>query len=285
MATEFWRQGKFSDRNNKIDFKDYYQTNKISDTYFSSLNEKLKNKEQENLNILVKNIYMYIFGITGNTTLNFLIPSQYSTIPETTFNNTILSYFLQIYGQDRVNKLMDTIETWLELNLISISEINSLFEYFLIQYKCLENKQIISMYSEEEINLINETLSENNDENEKEYIEKATEHLFSKNSKNYNESVSEICKAIEYTLQRILGEDKGTFGQLLNKLQNKKPEIKTHNAFKEAMKTLYGWASDRGSRHATQLFPNGASKEEAELFYFWGLAFIRYIKKISDVNI
>lgn len=152
-----------------------------------------------------------------------------------------------------------------------------------LNFIVLKNREIISKRTIEEIKIINEVL-ETKDLKEKRHIENATKHLFSENLKSYDESVTEICKAIEHMFQKILGVEKGTLGSLLSQIE-KKQNIKIHEAYKGALRKLYGWASDAGARHSNQLFPNGATKEEAELFYFWSISFIRYIKNITNYSI
>ena len=80
------------------------------------------------------------------------------------------------------------------------------------------------------------------------HLRRALELMSDRNSPDYRNSVKESISAVESFVMHVLGEDKGTLGQLIKKLED---EVGLHPALKTAFSNLYGYTSDEGGiRHA-----------------------------------
>lgn len=91
----------------------------------------------------------------------------------------------------------------------------------------------------------------------KKHLSKGIE-LFSKRpNPDYLNSIKEAISAVEALTRIITGKENATLGEVINSLN-------IHPALKEAVKKLYGWASDEGGiRHAEKSISSQINQEEA----------------------
>lgn len=109
--------------------------------------------------------------------------------------------------------------------------------------------------------------------------------LFSKRPvPDYENTIKEAISAVEAMCCIITEDKKATLGDTLKKLETK--GIKLHKALQNAMKNLYGYASDEsGIRHGSIDF-TGAKIEDAKFMLISCSAFVNYlIEKWTDNNL
>jgi hypothetical protein len=146
---------------------------------------------------------------------------------------------------------------------------NSILEKQLCAYR-LVNKQIAPITDEQELNAIDQAAS-NAPNAVKRHISRAIQLLSDRNSPDYPNSVKEAVSAIEALCQTVTGDDKGTLGKLLGRIEG------LHPAFKKALTSMYGFTSDaEGIRHALLDEPK-LSFTDAKFFLVQAAAFINYI--------
>ncbi|MCF8053656.1 MAG: hypothetical protein K9K75_00285 [Deltaproteobacteria bacterium] len=80
------------------------------------------------------------------------------------------------------------------------------------------------------------------------HLRRALELLSDRGSPDYRNSIKESISAVESFVAITTGQEKGTLGQLIKKLET---DIGLHPALKTAFSSLYGYTSDEGGiRHA-----------------------------------
>ena len=100
---------------------------------------------------------------------------------------------------------------------------------------------------------------------------RSLQYLSNREYPNYQDSIKASILAIEKLVKIVLGEDSGTLGQLIKKLN-------IHPALKEAFANLYGWTSDEdGVRHAKLRSPLSTGFEEARFMLVIACAFVNYV--------
>jgi len=145
--------------------------------------------------------------------------------------------------------------TW--LHEILISNINKIFEEEEVPYKIIDG-YVTPFISEVEIEEIEKALKiDDKYEPVKKHLSKAIE-LFSKRpNPDYPNSIKEAISAVE-SLVMIITNGKS------NKLSDLVEKLNIHKALKEAIKKLYGWASDEGGiRHGEKPTPSQIGQEDA----------------------
>ncbi|MBF0518546.1 MAG: hypothetical protein HQK92_02355 [Nitrospirae bacterium] len=116
----------------------------------------------------------------------------------------------------------------------------------------------------------------------KTHLHRSLELLSNRENPDYRNSMKEAISAVESLVKITVGDEKGTLGQLIKKLEDKKIEL--HSALKSALSNLYGYTSDEnGIRHA--LMESSTIRfEDAKFFLVICSAFINYIKAKDDVH-
>jgi hypothetical protein len=123
---------------------------------------------------------------------------------------------------------------------------NNLFEREVSAYRFLDGV-ITRITEKEEIESIEEALK-TRIEPVATHIRRSLELLSDRNDPDYRNSIKESISAVESLVARITGEESGTLGQLLKKIEL---ELGLHPALKTAFSNLYGYTSEEGGiRHA-----------------------------------
>ena len=115
----------------------------------------------------------------------------------------------------------------------------------------------------------------------KNHIQKSHARLFDRNNPDYQNSIKESISAVESIAREITGNHNGTLGELADKLPMQ------HNAFKNSIKTLYGFTSDaNGIRHGGSGEPLNVDKNTARFMLILCSAFVNYIisNEIQETN-
>ncbi len=139
---------------------------------------------------------------------------------------------------------------------------NRLFESENIGYRFV-NKLIVGITNEQEISAISEA-SNTVYSNASEHIRNAVMYLSETGERNYKKVISESLMALEALFANFTGDAKAdTLTKMINVIEQKK---KIHAALIEAIKKLYGFASDeRGVRHSGIKESNEVGFDEAKL--------------------
>jgi len=154
--------------------------------------------------------------------------------------------------------------------------INSILEKEACAFRFV-GKQIVPITDELELEAIDQAAS-NAPDAVKRHISRAIELLSDRNSPNYPNSVKEAVSAIEALCQTVTGDDKGTLGKLLGKIEG------LHPAFKAALSSMYGFTSDaEGIRHALLDEPT-LTFTDAKFFLVQAAGFINYISGKQSEN-
>lgn len=131
-------------------------------------------------------------------------------------------------------------------NLHFMTACNNILEKEMAAYRFVDGL-ITRIAAEEEIKAIEKAIDESEDLVSK-HLRRSLELLSNRSNPDYRNSIKESISAVERLAAHVTGEDKGTLGQLLKKLDE---HIKLHPALKTAFSSLYGYTSDEGGiRHA-----------------------------------
>ena len=116
----------------------------------------------------------------------------------------------------------------------------------------------------------------------RELLQKALLRLSDRLKPDYAKSVECSISAVESQCCIILGEEKVTLGDALNRLERQ--GVKMHSALKEAWKKLYGFTSnDAGIRHGS-ILPSDVDQDLAKFMLVACSAFVNYlISKAGDL--
>jgi AbiJ N-terminal domain 4 len=150
-----------------------------------------------------------------------------------------------------------------------VAGINSVLEKQLCGFRFV-SEQIAPITDGRELEAIDQAAS-NAPDAVKRHISRAVELLSDRDSPDYQNSVKEAISAIEALCQTVTGDNKGTLGKLLGKIDG------LHPAFKKALSSMYGFTSDaEGIRHALLDEPT-LTFTDAKFFLVQAAAFINYI--------
>lgn len=164
------------------------------------------------------------------------------------------------------NKVYDFIEFLISTNFININEqialveanakrscfrddVNEALEKELSAYRLITKGLFVPITDEIEINSVNESIDESdNYKNVHVHLCTALGLFSDRINPDYRNSVKESISAVEAVCKVITGDEHGTLGGMLKKLEGN--GILMHSAFKESINKLYGYTSDKnGIRH------------------------------------
>lgn len=128
-----------------------------------------------------------------------------------------------------------------------MSACNLLLEKEMSAYRFVDGK-ISTITDQQELEAI-ESAIEGEPDPVKTHLRASLEKMSDREAPDYRNSIKESISALEALVRRILSDDKGTLGDLLNKLDD--DHIELHPALKKAFSNLYGYTADEsGIRHA-----------------------------------
>ena len=104
------------------------------------------------------------------------------------------------------------------------------------------------------------------------HIQRSLDLLSSRKSPDYRNSIKESISAVESIVSSSLGDERGTLGQLLKKLDG------IHPALRSAFSSLYGYTSDEGGIRHALLESDSVTFEEAMFFLVSCSAFVNYVQ-------
>lgn len=134
--------------------------------------------------------------------------------------------------------------------------------------------QITKIVEEEEIKSIEKAIAESETLVTK-HLRRSLELLSDRSNPDFRNSVKESISAVERLASHTTGEEHGTLGQLLKKLEGR---VELHPALKNAFSSLYGWTSDdSGIRHALSV-KETADFEDAKFMLVTCSAFLNYVE-------
>lgn len=159
--------------------------------------------------------------------------------------------------------------------------VNSILERDISGYRYI-NGVFTDITSKEEIEMLEEALTDTDYPGVKAHLQRALELLSHRENPDYRNSIKESISAVESVCREITGNKKATLGDALKVIERMH---KLHPALKDAFSKLYGYTSDEsGIRHAMLDEPDLGSSE-AKFFLMTCTSFINYIKsKIDNPN-
>lgn len=164
-------------------------------------------------------------------------------------------------------------ENYQETNKKFMTACNRTLEKEMAAYRFVDGL-ITKIAEEEEIKAVEKAIDESESLVSK-HLRRSLELLSDRSNPDYRNSIKESISAVERLASQATGEEKGTLGQLLKRLESR---IELHHALKSAFSSMYGWTSDEGGiRHA--LTEKGtADFEDAKFMLVACSAFINYVE-------
>ncbi|WBG62202.1 AbiJ-NTD4 domain-containing protein [Pseudomonas citronellolis] len=154
-----------------------------------------------------------------------------------------------------------------------VNELNRILEKYVSAYRFVSSK-VVQITEGQEVDEIEEVISDAKGA-ERTHIQRALELLSDRENPDYRNSVKESISAVESLIQRILGDEKGTLGQMLKRLEEK---VGLHAALRSAFNNLYGYASDEGGIRHALIDSETVKFEDAKFFLVACSAFINLVK-------
>lgn len=173
-------------------------------------------------------------------------------------------------------KIYDFLEFLISTNFIDIQmgiyynknftsfskEINEALEFEGSAYR-LVGKIFTKISDPVEVEAVNKAISQNPYENARIHIRNAEKLLSDRVQPDYRNSIKESISAVEAVCKDITGDEKGTLGGAIKKLEDH--GIYMHEAFKSSINKMYGYTSDAsGIRHCLM---DGAAPDFADAKY------------------
>ena len=153
-------------------------------------------------------------------------------------------------------------------------EINRILEKELAGYRII-NGVVTDVTNEQEIEMLQEALTDEDFPNVKAHLQRALELLSDRRNPDYRNSIKESISAVESIAKEIAQKPKAELGEALKEIEKKG---KLHGAMKSAFLNLYGYTSDaNGIRHAMMDEPN-LTADDAKFFLLVCTSFINYLK-------
>lgn len=234
--------------------------------------------------VLTKNVDQSFRGLTQGATLYPLFVGMWheifkkpiDTIP-TYFDETSAN-FRQVFAGCSWHEAYDLIEFVAQnvpdaLRTGFVRACNSVLEREMSAYRIID-VTIVEITSESELEAIESAVAASEPfSGAQAHLRQAIRLLSDRKSPDYRNSVKESICAIESIVKELTGNEKGTFGALLGKLEK---SGSLHTALKSSFSSLYRYASDgKGIRHA-MLEQESVSHAEAKLMLVTCSAFINY---------
>lgn len=150
---------------------------------------------------------------------------------------------------------------------------NVALKKYMVGYRFV-NGILSRITSDEEIDSV-ESAIENAAISVKEQLSKALQDLSDREHPHYAKSVQCSISAVESQCCILLGEERVTLGDALNRLERQ--GVNMHSALKEAWKKLYGFTSDgAGIRHGS-IQPSEIDQDLAKFMLVACSAFVNYL--------
>ena len=160
-----------------------------------------------------------------------------------------------------------------ETNKEFMSSCNTALEKEMSAYRFVDGL-ITRIAEEEEVKAIEQAIEEGEQLVTK-HLRRSLELLSDRTNPDYRNSIKESISAVERLASHVTGENKGTLGQLLKKIED---QIDLHPAIKTAFSNMYGYTSDKsGIRHALS-DKEIVDFEDAKYMLVTCSAFINYVQ-------
>lgn len=192
------------------------------------------------------------------------------------YGNRILEVIRDYYFHSEWYEVYEFLEYILvtEKNSRLIKIINEILDRELSGYRFIDSV-FVPVTDEVEIEAIKQAINEGPYKGVHAHLKKALEHLSSKDSPDYRNSIKESISAVESMAKELTGNPKATLGAALSILEK---DNKLHAALKSGFSSLYGYTSDEGGiRHAMLNEPD-ITVSDAKFFLVSCSAFINYLK-------
>ncbi|PHR55696.1 MAG: hypothetical protein COA43_15200 [Robiginitomaculum sp.] len=132
------------------------------------------------------------------------------------------------------------------------------------------NGTITPITDGEEVKTI-ETATNKSKPSVRKHLHRSLELLSDRQNPDYRNSIKESISAVESKVQLLLNDEKGTLGNLLNKLDG------LHPSQKEAFKKIYGYTSDKGGIRHALLDEDKIDFDDAKYMLVVCSAFVNYL--------
>lgn len=158
-------------------------------------------------------------------------------------------------------------------NALFMSACNTKLEKEMAAYRFVDGL-ITRIAEEEEIKAIEKAIDEG-EQLASQHLRRSLELLSDRSKPDYRNSIKESISAVERLAAHVTGEDKGTLGQLLKKVDE---HIELHSALKTAFSSLYGYTSDEGGIRHALTEKEVVDFEDAKFMLVTCSAFINYVE-------
>lgn len=168
-------------------------------------------------------------------------------------------------------EIFDLIEAAIKVADVGLKDrFNQVLKEERSAYRIINN-QVVEITSEEEIAEIEKVFSQPDELNPvKQHLNKALRNFSNREKPDYENSIKESISALE-SLAKLLTKNKGTLNSLITQLN-------IHQALKDSITKLYGWASDNGGiRHGSSGEDSKADEEEARFILITCSALVNYL--------
>lgn len=184
----------------------------------------------------------------------------------------IRNYFMECEWHEAYDFLEFALHFYEDEDLINF--MNAILERELSGYRYI-NGVISDITDPQEIEMLEQVLSDNDFPAAKAHLRRALELLSNRESPDYRNSIKESISAVESAAKIISELPKATLGDALKAIEKKG---KIHSSLKDGFLKMYGYTSDEGGiRHAMLDEPN-LSASDAKFFLLACTNFINYLK-------
>jgi hypothetical protein len=193
----------------------------------------------------------------------------------------IMANIRKYYFEREWNEVYDFIEytaRYLESNYRGQSDIhdklNAVLESELSAYRFI-NKKLADITSEQEVEMLEEALSDNEFAGVSIHLTRAFELYADRENPDYRNSIKESISAIESMAKILTGKPKATLEDALKALEK---DEKLHRALRDGFGKLYAYTNDaNGIRHSLQEESN-LTAADAKYFLLSCTSFVNYLK-------
>lgn len=186
--------------------------------------------------------------------------------------NAIRNYFFECQWFEFYDFLEFILNYYVDEKLNN--SINETLEKEVSAYRFV-NKQITEITDKQEIEMLENALTDEDFPNVKVHLQRALELLSDRKSPDYRNSIKESISAVESIAKEIAQKPKAELGDALKEIEN---QGKIHGAMKKAFLNLYGYTSDaNGIRHALMEESN-LTADDAKFFLLSCTSFTNYLK-------
>ncbi|HMS39130.1 MAG TPA: hypothetical protein PKE69_02810 [Pyrinomonadaceae bacterium] len=252
----------------------------------------LKTIERESISIEIRNqiwnfLYINIWHLQKNEIISMIIwgnfyndfhllflksPIDFVETEHQKSLRVFRKYFFDLEWHEFLD-LIEFILSYYKKSNLNIAT-NKILEKEFSSYRFI-NGIITEITDKQEIEILEETLHDEDFPNVKAHLQRALELLSDRKNPDYRNSIKESISAVESIAKEIAKKPKAELAEALKEIE-KNGEL--HGALKKGFLSLYGYTSDaNGIRHSLMEKSN-LTADDAKFFLLTCTSFINYLK-------